>query len=413
MHMRMSELQFDLIRREVAALQGKSAFYKKKYEGIDVGSLLSREDFEKLPFISKEDLRDAYPMGLAAVPQEQIVRIHSTSGTTGIPVVIPYTAKDVEDFAIIMERCLRYAGVTKEDIVHITPGYGLNSSGIGFQAGVERLGAMALPIGPGNTDKQLKMMMDVGSTAIGATASYALVLAEEIAKRGIRDKIKLRTGLIGSERCGQKMRERIRNELGIEYHELYGLTEIYGPGVAVSCKHDCGMHYWDDYFYAEIIDPVTGKVLPDGETGELVFTTLHKEGAPLIRYRTHDLTRIIPGDCPCGSRYPRIDTILGRTDDMVKIKGVGIFPGQVDCMLAEIPLASSEFRMVVDRDAGKDVCLLEVEIVPGADPEDAETILRRAFKQKMGIYVEVKAFPVGTLPRSEGKTKRVIDKREY
>lgn len=411
--MRMTELQFDLIRREVAALPGKSAFYKKKYERIDVGALHSREDFEKLPFLSKEDLREAYPMGLSAVPQDQIVRIHSTSGTTGTPVIIPYTAKDVEDFAIMMERCLRYAGVTKDDIVHITPGYGLNSSGVGFQAGVERLGAMALPIGPGNTDKQLKMMTDVGSTAIGATASYALVLAEEIAKRGIKDKIKLRTGLIGSERCGPKMRERIRNELGIEYHELYGLTEIYGPGVAVSCKHDCGMHYWDDFYYVEIIDPVTGRVLPDGETGELVITTLRKEGAPLIRYRTHDLTRIIPGECPCGSKYPRIDTILGRTDDMVKIKGVGIYPGQVDSMLADIPFASSEFRLVIDRANGKDVCELDVEVIPGTDRDAAGKTLREAFKKKAGIYAEVKLFDIGGLPRSEGKTKRVIDKRDY
>lgn len=411
--MNMSDLQFEQICREVAALPGKSAFYKKKYEGIDVHSLRSREDFEKLPFLSKEDLREAYPMGLAAVPMEEIVRIHSSSGTTGTPVIIPYTAKDVEDWAVMMERCLLYAGVTKEDIVHITPGYGLNTSGIGFQTGVERIGAMALPIGPGNTDKQLKMMMDVGSTVIGATASYALVLAEEIERRGIRDKIKLRSGMIGSERCGQKMRERIKKELGIEYHELYGITEIYGPGVAISCKYDCGMHYWDDFYYVEIIDPVTGKVLPDGETGELVFTTLRKEGAPLIRYRTHDLTRIIPGDCPCGSKYPRIDTIFGRTDDMVKIKGVGIFPGQVDALLASIPFASSEFRLVIDRDSGKDTCELDVEVVPGTDLQYAAAILRKEFKNQTGIYAEVKTVNIGELPRSEGKTKRVIDKRDY
>lgn len=218
--MRISEFQFDLIRREVAVLPSVSEFYRKKYEGVDVNSVRTLEDFQKLPFLSKEDLREAYPMGLAAVPADRIVRVHSSSGTTGTPVIIPYTAKDVEDWAVMMERCLMYAGVTRQDIVQITPGYGLNTSGIGFQTAVERLGAMALPIGPGNTDKQLKMMTDLGSTVIGATASYALVLAEEIAKRGIGDKIKLRTGLIGSERCGPKMRERIKNELGIEYHEL-------------------------------------------------------------------------------------------------------------------------------------------------------------------------------------------------
>lgn len=409
--MKMSDLQFDLIRREVAALPGKNDFYRKKYEGIDVSDFRSRKDFESLPFLSKEDLREAYPMGLAAVPSEEIVRIHSTSDTTGTPVIIPYTAKDVEDFAIIMERCLQYAGVTKEDIVHITPGFGLNSSGIGFQAGVERLGAMALPIGPSNTDKQIQMMMDLGSTAIGATASYALVLAEEIARRGIKDKIRLRTGLIGSERCGQKMRERIRNELGIEYHELYGITEIYGPGVAVSCRHDCGMHYWDDYYYLEIIDPATGNVLPDGEIGELVFTTLRKDGAPLIRYRTHDITRIIPGDCPCGSHYPRIDAIFGRTDDMVKIKEIQVFPGQIDSMLADLPFASSEFRLVVDRKDGRDACKLEVEVIPGTDQHDAETILRTEFKKQIGIVADIRILNINELPRSESKTKRVIDNR--
>ncbi|MBQ1552373.1 MAG: phenylacetate--CoA ligase [Clostridia bacterium] len=409
--MRISEFQFDLIRREVAVLPSVSEFYRKKYEGVDVNSVRTLEDFQKLPFLSKEDLREAYPMGLAAVPADRIVRVHSSSGTTGTPVIIPYTAKDVEDWAVMMERCLMYAGVTRQDIVQITPGYGLNTSGIGFQTAVERLGAMALPIGPGNTDKQLKMMTDLGSTVIGATASYALVLAEEIAKRGIGDKIKLRTGLIGSERCGPKMRERIKNELGIEYHELYGITEIYGPGVAVSCKHDCGMHIWTDFYYIEIIDPVTGEVLPDGEIGELVFTTLRKEGAPLIRYRTHDLTRIIPGDCPCGSEYPRIDEIFGRSDDMVKIKGVGVFPGQVDSLLADVPFASSEFRLVVDRKDGRDTCGLEVEILPGADPGAAA--IASEFRKKTGISAIVRVSEIGSLPRSEGKTKRVIDKREY
>lgn len=409
--MRMSELQFDLICREVAALPGKSIFYKKKYKGIDTSTLRSREDFEKLPFLSKEDLREAYPLGLAAVLAEEIVRIHSTSGTTGTPVIIPYTARDVADWAIMMERCMQFAGVTKKDVVHITPGYGLWTAGIGFQAGAERLGAMALPIGPGNTDKQLQMMVDMGSTAICATASHALVLAEEIAKRGIKDKIKLRTGLIGSERCGQKMRSRISSELGIDYHDIYGLTEIYGPGIAISCQHDCGMHLWTDYCFAEIIDPVSGKVLPDGETGELVLTTIRKEGAPLIRYRTHDITRIIPDDCPCGSPYPRIDTILGRTDDMVKIKGVQVFPGQIDSMLAGIPFASSEYRLLVDRVCGRETCELDVEVIAGTDYRAAEAVLRVECRKQLGLSVGVKAVKIGGLPRSEGKTKRVIDNR--
>ena len=411
--MQMTELQFDLIRREVAALPGKSAFYKKKYEGIDVSGLRAPEDFEKLPFLSKEDLREAYPMGLAAVPAEEIVRIHSSSGTTGTPVIIPYTARDVDDWGEMFSRCYEFAGITNKDRIQITTGYGLWTAGIGFQNGCEKLGAMAIPMGPGNTQKQLQMMMDMKSTVICATSSYALLLAEEIEKQGIRDKIYLKKGVIGSERWGQKMRDRISGELGIELYDIYGLTEIYGPGIGINCKYNTGMHYWDDYIYFEVIDPITGKVLPDGETGELVCTTLRKEGAPLIRYRTHDLTRIIPGDCPCGSRYPRIDTILGRTDDMVKIKGVGIYPGQVDTMLAEIPFASSEFRLVIDRENGKDFCRLEVEVEPGTDLGTAAAVLREALKKQMGIYVEVKAVQIGGLPRSEGKTKRVIDKREF
>ena len=217
------------------------------------------------------------------------------------------------------------------------------TAGIGFQTGAELLGAMVIPMGPGNTDKQLQMMMDMKSTVLCATSSYALLLAEEIAKRGIRDQIYLKKGVIGSERWGDKMRRRIADELGVELYDIYGLTEIYGPGIGMSCEHACGMHYWDDYLYFEIINPRTGEVLPEGEIGELVITTLRKEGAPLIRYRTHDLTRFLPGDCPCGRDYPRIDIILGRTDDMVKVKGVNIFPGQIDEMLKEVERASSGY----------------------------------------------------------------------
>jgi phenylacetate-CoA ligase len=268
--------------------------------GVDVDAIESQEDFESLPFTWKGDLREAYPLGLMSVPEEEIVRIHSSSGTTGTPVIIPYTQKDVEDWAIMFERCYRMAGLTKLDRVHVTPGYGLWTAGIGFQNGAERLGAMVIPMGPGNTDKQLRMMEDMKSTVLCATSSYALLLAEEIAKRGIRDRIHLKKGIIGSERWGEKMRRRIANELGIELYDIYGLTEIYGPGIGMSCEHECGMHYWDDYIYCEIVNPKTGELVPDGEIGELVITTLQKEGAPLIRYRTHDLTRFIPGDCACG-----------------------------------------------------------------------------------------------------------------
>lgn len=409
--MKMTETQFKLIKDQLKKLTGMDCFYKTKLEGVDVDAIQSQEDFEKLPFTWKGDLREAYPLGLQAVPDEEIVRIHSSSGTTGTPVIIPYTAQDVADWAVMFKRCYEIAGVTNTDRVHITPGYGLWTAGIGFQAGIEKLGAMAIPMGPGNTDKQIKMMMDLKSTVLCATSSYALLLAEEIAKRGVADKIHLKKGIIGSERWGEKMRKRIANELGVELYDIYGLTEVYGPGIGISCEHECGMHYFDDYVYFEIVNPKTGEIVPDGEIGELVITTLKKQGAPLIRYRTHDLTRFIPGECACGRKYPRIDVILGRTDDMVKVKGVNIFPSQIDEMLSTVPGASSEYQFMIDHLNGKDICTLFVEIEDGADKEAVGKGVQAHFKTKIGILVNVKPVFIGDLPRSEKKSSRVFDNR--
>ncbi len=409
--MEMKESQFQLIKKQLKRLTSMDCFYKNKLEGIDIDAIQSQEDFEKLPFTRKGDLRDAYPLGLQAVPEEEIVRIHSSSGTTGTPVIIPYTAQDVEDWAKMFQRCYEMAGITSSDRIHITPGYGLWTAGIGFQNGAEHLGAMTIPMGPGNTDKQLKMMVDLKSTVLCATSSYALLLAEEIAKRGLGDKIHLKKGVIGSERWGEKMRKRIATELGISLYDIYGLTEIYGPGIGISCDYDCGMHMWDDYIYFEIVNPKTGEVLPDGEMGELVITTLRKQGAPLIRYRTHDLTRIIPGECPCGSQYPRIDTIAGRTDDMVKVKGVNIFPSQIETILAKIKDASSEYQFVINRIDGKDSCTLFVEKNTSTDTDDLKREIRNQFKNKIGITVEVKPVEIGALPRSEKKSTRIFDHR--
>ncbi len=409
--MKMTETQFELIKAQLKHLTSIDCFYKKKLEGVDIDAIKSQEDFEKLPFTWKGDLRDAYPLGLAAVPEDEIVRIHSSSGTTGTPVIIPYTKQDIDDWALMFERCYEMAGITKSDRIHITPGYGLWTAGIGFQLGCERLGAMAIPMGPGNTDKQLQMMMDMKSTVLCATSSYALLLAEEIAKRGIGDKIHLKKGVIGSERWGEKMRNRIASELGVELYDIYGLTEVYGPGIGMSCPHACGMHIWDDFIYLEIIDPKTGKNLPDGEVGEIVITTLRKQGAPLIRYRTHDLSRVIPGECACGSKFPRIDTILGRTDDMVKVKGVNIFPSQIEAMLAAVPGASSEYQFMLDHVDGKDICTLFVELEPGVDKQIMEIIIAEMFKTKIGIQVNVKPVAIGELPRSEKKSTRVFDNR--
>lgn len=410
--MNMKPEQLEQIKEQFKTLKERSSFYAKKFEGIDLSDVQSQEDFQKLPFSEKADLREVYPLGLAAVPEEKIVRIHSSSGTTGTPVIIPYTQKDVTDWAIQFARCYEVAGITNKDRIHITPGYGLWTAGIGFQLGAERLGAMAVPMGPGNTEKQLRFMKDMKTTVLCATSSYALLLAEEIAARGVRDELALRKGVIGSERWGEKMRNRIQDELGIEIYDIYGLTEIYGPGIGISCAEHHGMHIWDDYVYIEVVDPTTGKSLPDGEIGELVLTTLQKEGAPLIRYRTHDLTRIIPGDCACGMHHPRIDTLVGRTDDMFKVKGVNMFPAQVEEVIAVTSGASSEYQVMIEHIMGRDVLtvLFETELT-GEDKARCEEELAMIFKGKIGCTPDAKGVPLGELPRSEKKTQRIFDSR--
>lgn len=409
--MQISKLQISQVNQQIQALRRAGSFYGKKLEDAGISGISSPEDFEALPFSEKNDLREAYPLGLMTAPEEKIVRIHSSSGTTGLPVIIPYTAKDVDDWATMFARCYETAGITDTDRIQITPGYGLWTAGIGFQSGAEKLGAMVIPMGPGNTDKQLQMMMDMKSTVICATSSYALLLAEEIEKRDIKDKICLKKGVIGSERWGEKMRKRISSELGIELYDIYGLTEIYGPGIGISCKYDTGMHYWDDFIYIEIIDPVTLKPVPDGELGEVVITTLVKEGAPLIRYRTHDLSRIIPGECPCGSRFPRLDTIMGRTDDMMKIKGVNVFPSQIEEILREFPEVSSEYQIRISHLDGRDTMRLYVETNGRVDFLDLARRIAERVKSKIGFTPLVKVVELGLLPRSEKKTKRVIDER--
>ncbi len=412
--MQMTDEQLALITTQLQTIKDRSAFYADKFKDIDVADVCTQEDFEKLPFSEKDDLRRVYPLGLQAVPDEEVVRIHSSSGTTGTPVIIPYTQQDVTDWAIQFARCYETAGITNLDRIQITPGYGLWTAGIGFQLGCERLGAMAIPMGPGNTEKQLKMMQDLHTTVITGTSSYALLLAEEISKRGLRDKLNLKKGVIGSERWGDKMRHRIANEMGIEIFDIYGLTEVYGPGIGISCEAHNGMHVWEDYVYVEIVDPKTGEVLPDGEVGEIVLTTLRKQGAPLIRYRTHDLSRIIPGACTCkyGHHHPRIDTIVGRTDDMVKVKGCNMFPAQIEEVIKFTDGTSSEYQMMIEAINGRDVItlLFETELT-GEDREKCERELEAIFKAKIGCTPEAKGVPIGELPRSEKKTKRIFDSR--
>ena len=410
--MQPTRLQLSLIRDRIRAAKSREgSLYNLKFKDIDENDIMTAEAFEKLPFTEKSELRDAYPLGIQAVDDDQIVRIHSSSGTTGTPIIIPYTQQDVDDWAFMFKRCYEMAGITKQDRIHITPGYGLWTAGIGFQLGCELLGAMAIPMGPGNTDKQIKMMTDLGSTVLCATSSYALLLAEEIEKRGVKDKIKLKKGVIGSERWGDKMRERIANELGVELYDIYGLTEIYGPGIGVSCGADTPMHYFDDFIYLEIIDPKTGEVLPDGEIGEIVITTLKKQGAPLIRYRTHDLSRIVPGECACGYRFPRIDRIIGRSDDMVKVKGVNIYPGQIEDVLRDVEGVSSEYQVMIDHLMGKDEMTLFFETQPDYNKKTVESAVGAAFKTKIGLTIKPKAVAIGELPRSEKKSTRIYDNR--
>ena len=410
--MYMKEESLTQIRTLLATIKDKSPFYARKYAEFDPSDVNTQTDFERLPLTTKEDLRNAYPLGLAAVPTDEIVRIHSSSGTTGTPVIIPYTAKDVDDWAIMFARCYEMSGITKHDRIQITPGFGLWTAGIGFQLGAERMGAMTIPMGPGNTDKQLQMMMDLGSTVLGATSSYALLLAETIAERGIGDKIKLRKGVIGSERWGERMRRRIASELGVDLHDIYGLTEIYGPGIGINCEADEAIHVWDDYLYFEIVNPDTGQVVPDGESGELVITTLVKEGAPLIRYRTHDLTRFVLGECSCGASYPRIERLLGRSDDMVKVKGVNIFPAHIEEALAATTHASSEYQVMIDHMNGKDIMTVFFETAAcGDERQRAEKELHGIIRAKLSLSVIAKAVDLGDLPRSEKKTKRIFDNR--
>ena len=411
--MKLNEKQLQQVDAQVKRLLKTDSFYGEVYRKAGITGVSSQEDFEKIPFSSKDDLRNAYPLGIQAVPDEEVVRIHSSSGTTGKPVIIPYTAKDVDDWAIMFARCYETAGITNKDRIQITPAYGLWTAGIGFQNGAEKLGAMAVPMGPGNTDKQIQMMMDLKTTVLTATSSYALLLAEEINKRGIRDKIHLKKGVFGSERWSKKMREYIQQELGIELYDIYGLTEIYGPGIGINCEKEHGIHYWDDYIYIEIINPETGEPVPDGETGEIVITTLVKEGAPLLRFRTHDLSRIIPEKCSCGRSYPRLDTIGGRSDDMFKVHGVNMFPKQVEELLQDVDGVLSEYNITIahDDDHNKDIMILTVEVDGRVDFEKTASNIRELFKSRIGMTPKVTPVPVGTLQRSEKKTKRVIDYR--
>ncbi|MFP4033255.1 MAG: phenylacetate--CoA ligase family protein [Desulfococcaceae bacterium] len=414
----LAELQLAGLRWTAAHAVAGSPAYRAKFEsaGIRAENIRSLEDLRRLPFTTADDLRADYPFPLRAVPFERIVRIHSSSGTTGKRKNLCYTRKDVADWTRFFARALAMAGVTPADRVQIAVGYGVWTAGAGFQAACEALGAMALPVGPGNVDLQCQFLEDLGATVLCCTASMGLLMAEEVRRRGLGDRISLKKVIYGSERSSVSMRRKISELLGgAELFDITGLTELYGPGTGIECpEHDC-IHFWGDYYILEIVDPDTLQPVPDGEWGEMVATTLRKEAAPLIRYRTRDITRIIPGPCSCGSIMPRHSRIMGRTDDMFKFRAVNVYPSSIDSALSEIEGIGSEYQIHLSRDASeRGVMRLVVEMGEGAPPEWAERLaaeVTRKIKKRILVTPTVELVPYGTLPRSERKSQRVFDNR--
>jgi phenylacetate-CoA ligase len=410
--------QLEGLKWTVAHAYDGSPEYRRKFDaaGIQPADITRLEDLQRLPLTTAEDLRAGYPFPLRCVPFEQIVRIHSSSGTTGKRKNLCYTRKDVDDWAHFFARCYEMAGVTAEDRVQIAVGYGVWTAGVGFQAACERLGAMALPAGPGNVDLQCQFMLDMQSTVLCCTASMGLLLAEEIHQRGLTDKIDIRKVIYGSERSSRSMRQKISDLFGgAELFDITGLTELYGPGTGIECSlHDC-IHYWGDYYIVEILNPETLAAVPEGEWGEMVVTTLQKEAVPLIRYRTRDVTRIIPGACACGSIMPRHSRIMGRTDDMFIFRAVNIYPSHIDKILSEIPELGSEYQIHLSRDAAeRGVMRIVVEIGQEGQTNAFETLAARLvkkIKRELMVTADVDVVAYGTLPRSERKSQRVFDTR--
>ena len=400
------------------AYNGSSA-YKKKIDdaGIQPGDIHSLDDLRHLPFTTATDLQEGYPFPLLSVPFAKVVRIHASSGTTGKRKVLCYTQKDIDDWTHFFARCYEMAGLTPEDRIQIAVGYGVWTAGISFQMGCEAFGAMAIPAGPGNLDMQCQFLVDFQTTAIMCTASMGLLMAEEVNRRGLKNRINLKKMTIGSERSSDAMRKRIRDLLDLDdMFDVPGMTELYGPGTGLDCIYHTGIHYWADYYILEILDPNTLDPVSEGEIGEMVVTTLEKEGVPLIRYRTRDLTKMIPGQCPCGSILPRHDRILGRSDDMIIFRAVNIYPGQVDHALSGIEGIGSEYQIVLGRkDDGKDYMTLKVERAQGVDPAQDSGLsgkIKGEIKKQIMVSADVELFEYGSLPRSERKSKRVFDNRD-
>ena len=418
----IKHVQSERLRETVERVYFNVPYYRNKMQEAGLGpeSIRSIDDLSKMPFTTKNDLRDNYPFGLFAVPMSEIVRIHASSGTTGKPTVVGYTRNDIATWSEVMARTLTSAGANRNDFIQIAYGYGLFTGGLGLHYGGEKIGASVIPISGGNTTRQIQLMHDFGSTVLACTPSYAMFLSEAIEESGIkRDDLKLRVGVFGAEPWTENMRREIEDKLRIKAIDIYGLSEVIGPGVASECLEQQGLHINEDHFYPEIIDPVTLQVLPEGSTGELVFTTLTKEGLPLIRYRTRDLTRLTYDKCGCGRTMVRMEKCLGRSDDMLIIRGVNLFPSQVESVLLEMSEIKPHYLLIVDRINNLDSLELKVEV----DEEFFQDKISQleALRQKLqvnlenslGLSIKVTLVEPKMIERSDGKAKRVIDKRKY
>jgi len=415
----LKRVQLEGLQWTVNHAYKNSEFYRKRFDeaGVQPRHIKALKDIAKLPFTTANDLQDGYPFPLRSTPFEKIVRIHASSGTTGKRKVLCYTQKDINDWANMFARCYEMAGLTTKDRVQIAVGYGVWTAGVGFQLGCERFGAMAVPVGPGNIDMQCQFLEDFQSTVLCATASMAILMGEEVQKRDLKDRIALKKVIMGSERSSDAMRAKMKELLGVEHvFDIPGLTELYGPGTGLDCIYHEGIHYWADYYILELLNPETLDPVPPGETGEMVVTTLRKEAAPLIRYRTRDLTKLIPKRCSCGSVLPMHDRLLGRSDDMFIFRAVNIYPGQIDHILSNTKGVGSEHQIHLNRgEDGKDYMTVKVERMEGGDPPGDKALantIEDEIKRQILVTGKVEILDYGTLPRSERKSKRVFDHRE-
>lgn len=420
-----------LTREEIKALQLErlqktvnqcmnSPFYRKRFaeHHITPEDIRTLDDLQKIPFTTKQDLRDNYPFGLAAVPMEQVVRLHSSSGTTGTPTVILHTQKDLDEWANAVARCLYMVGLRPGDIFQNSSGYGMFTGGLGFQYGAERLGMLTVPAAAGNTKRQIKFITDFGTTALHAIPSYAGRLYEVMEEMGIDPKrdTKLHTLIIGAEPHSEEQRRRIEEMLGVKAYNSFGMSEMCGPGVAFECQEQNGLHIWEDYYIVEIVDPQTLEPVPEGEVGELVLTTINREAMPLLRYRTRDLTRILPGDCPCGRHHIRLDRMKGRSDDMMILKGVNIFPIQIETVLMQFAELGNDYLITLTNEEANDLMTVEVELKEFCDDyprlQALTKEITRQLKDEILITPIVRLVPKGSLPKQEGKAVRVNDLRK-